>query len=111
MHSVARRSVAMSGSQNTLPPDLRAKFMSFLREVNGQFELVDKEGLILFVAEHGKQYPELLGLFQLNEDALVEHYEKTGEVPPGVKLIRKTTQEGSNVVGLEVLRGPIPPRS
>jgi len=85
-----------------LPPEVAAKFLSFLHEENGQFQLADKEGLVRFVAEHGEQYPELLELFSLDKDALVDHFHKTGEVLPGTRIIHTAAEEGSNVTKLEV---------
>jgi hypothetical protein len=100
----------MTGPSFTLPPDLQAKFMSLLREVDGQYEVVDMTALVLFVAENCEAHPQLLDLVNIKEEAIVEHFERTGEVLPGTKLVKTTTHEDSNVVGLEVLRGPIPPK-
>jgi hypothetical protein len=94
-----------------LPPELQAKFLSFLREVNGHFELADKMGLIKFVVEHGKRYPALLKLFTVNKDAVMDHFKRTAEVPPGVTVFTTETQEGDNVTKLEIFRGPIPSKS
>jgi len=58
------------------------------------------------IAEHGDAFPFLRELITVNLDAVVKHYEETGEVPPGIKLIRTTTEAGSNVTSLDVLRGP-----
>jgi len=93
-----------------LPPELGAQFLTFLREVNGQFEVVDKEGLVKFVAEHGKEYPVLLSLFSIDKEAVVEHFKKTGEVLPGMKIVHTSTREGENVTKLEVFHAPKPPK-
>lgn len=93
-----------------LPPELGAQFLTFLREVNGEFEVIDKEGLVKFVAEHGKKYPVLWSLFNINEEAVVEHFKKTGEVLPEMKIIHTSTREGDNVTKLEVFHGPKPPK-
>lgn len=93
-----------------LPPELGKRLLSFLREVNGEFELVDKEGLVKFVAEHGKAHPVLLTLFKIDEEAAIEHFKKTGEVLPEMKIIHTSTPEGSNVTKLEVFRGPTTPK-
>jgi hypothetical protein len=50
-------------------------------------------------------YPSLRELFTIDKDALVEHFKNTGEVPPGIKLIHTSTEEGSNVTRLEVRYG------
>ena len=101
----------MNGNLPDLPSELGAKFLSFLREANGEFEVADMRGLLNFVAEYGQQYPALLNLFEINFEALGEHFERTGEVPPGVKLIKTTTREGDNVTELRVFHGPLPPKS
>ena len=94
-----------------LPPQIQATVMSFMREVEGEYEINDMEGFVLFIVKNMNEYPDLKNLLKIDEDALVGRYERTGEVPPGVKLVRTTQEEGSNVVGLEVLHGPIPPKS
>ena len=100
----------MSAGQDALPPEIYAKLMTFCREENGEFRITDKEGLLRFIAEFGEQHPSLLSLVKVNAQALGELYEKTGEVPPGVKLIGKT-RENDKITRLQVLHGPIPPRS
>ncbi len=92
----------------TLPDELRARFLGFFREENGEFSIVDKEGLVRFVAENGEEYPDLLTLFRIDREAVVEHFKKTGEVAPGMRIIHTATQEGSNVTKLEIFRGPEP---
>ena len=95
-----------------LPRELALEFLNFLRERDdGEFELVDKLGLIKFVAEHGKDYPELFNLFELNEEAVVEHFKQTGEVPPGIKLVETTTHEGTNLAEFRVFHGPTSSKS
>jgi hypothetical protein len=78
-----------------LPPELGTEFLSYLSEVNGEFEVADTQGLLMFIVEHGEQYPALYNLFELNEEAVVEHFERTGQVPPGIQLSRTTTRDGS----------------
>ncbi len=92
------------------PPELAKQLASYLQEVDGEYIITDMLGLVGFILEHGKEYPGLYDIIQLDEDKVVEMYEKTGEVPPGIKLIRKTQREDSNVTDLEILHGPIPPR-
>ena len=101
----------MSENWDDLPPEIGAKLMGCLRETDGQFEVADKEALLKLVAEHGEQYPVLLGLFKIDYDAVVEHFKKTGEVLPGMRIIHTETREGDNVTKLEIFRGPIPPKS
>lgn len=96
----------MSDDLKSLPDELKTQFLSFLREgENGQWELIDKDGLLNFVAEHGKTHPALWNLFTVNEDALVKHFEETGEVPPGVKMIAKT-RINEKVTKVQILHGP-----
>ena len=96
---------------NSLPEDLRAQFLSFFREEGGQFNVLDKEGLIRFLAENGERHPALLGLLKIDKDAVVSHFKETGEVLPGMKIIHTSSQEGSNVTKLAIHRGPTPPKA
>ena len=89
-----------------LPPEIAAKLMACLDEVDGEYRVRDKKALVALIVTHGAAFPFLRELVKVNEDALIQHYEKTGEVPPGVKLVRTTTEEGSNVVDLDVVLGP-----
>ena len=89
-----------------LPPEISARFMACLEEVNGDYQVKDKRALMELIAEHGATFPFLQELITVDLDAVVKHYEETGEVPPGIKLIRTTTNEGSNVVSLDVFHGP-----
>ena len=98
----------MTDSYDDLPPDVAARFMEFVRHVDGEYQVHDLQGLVNFIAEHAEEYPQLLNLVQLDGDALVKHYKETGEVPPGVKLVGKATRDGSNVVDLTVIHGPMP---
>jgi hypothetical protein len=86
----------MNSDVADLPPELGAEFLSFLREVNDQFEVADTQGLLSFIVAHAEQYPSLLDLFEVNMDAVVELFERTGEVPPGILLTRTATSEASN---------------
>jgi len=101
----------MDQDWHDLPPEIGAKLMTFLRETNGAFEVTDKEGLVKFVVEYGKQHPVLMTLVQIDYDAVVEHFKRTGEVLPGMRIIHTETHEGDNVTKLEIFRGPISPKS
>jgi hypothetical protein len=94
-----------------LPPELATKFLSFLREEGGTFQVADMDGLLKFVGERAEKYPALLNIFTINEEFVVEHFKKTGELPPGVKVAKTTTTEGNNVIKLEIFRGPLAPKS
>ena len=92
---------------DSLPRELRAELLGFVKEVDGRNEVADMEGFVRFIAEHGERYPALLHLIHVNEQAIIERFERSGEVPPGVKMIG-TAREG-NVTRLSILTGPIPP--
>jgi hypothetical protein len=79
-----------------LSPELQAEFLSFLREVDDQFEVADMQGLVGFIAKHIEQYPALFNLIEINWDFIVNRFERTGEVPPGIRLTRTTTREALN---------------
>ena len=95
---------------DNLPEDLAHELMSFITESDGGPQVADMPGFITFIARHADRYPALLGLINVNGDAVIRHYEETGEVPPGIKLIGTSTEEGSNVAHVQILHGPIPPR-
>ena len=38
-------------------------------------------------------------------DAVNEHYQRTGKVPAGLRLIKTETREGDNVTKLEIIDG------
>jgi len=86
----------MNSDVADLPPELGAEFLSFLREVNDQFEVVDTRGLLSFILNHVEQYPALLNLIEINWNAVIERFERTGEVPPGLMLTRTSTREASS---------------
>ena len=94
-----------------LPLELREQLNSFFQEVDGSFEVTDMPGAINFILEHGDKYPSLYDLIDVDMDKVVEMFERTGVLPPGIKLVRKTPIEGTNVTKLEVLHGPIEPKS
>ena len=55
---------------------------------------------------NGRAYPSLMNLVKLNEPEVIRHFQETGEVPPGVKVIKTTTVPGQNVTELEIFHGP-----
>lgn len=101
----------MNAHKDELPPEIGAKLMTFLRETNGEFQVADMQGLLNFVAEYGQRHPVLLELVKIKEEAVVEHFKRTGEVPPGLRVIKTTTRDGDNVMKLEIFRGRLPPKS
>lgn len=98
----------MSDGLENLPRDLKGTLLTFLREDGERFEIIDMMGLVNFIVEHGAKYPALYSLVKINQEAAIEHYKRTGEVPPGIKIVH-TTQESDKVTRLDVLHGPIPP--
>jgi len=94
----------MNSDITDLPPELGLRFLSFLREVNNHFEVADAQGLLSFIVEHGKEYPFLLELFEIDLDAVIERFERTGEVPPGILLTRTINEESSEYTYLEQYR-------
>jgi len=91
---------------SNVPPEIVERLMACLEEVDGDYEVKDFKALLDLVIEHGTAFPALRELVKLNEDAVRKHYEETGQAPPGVKIVKKTTAEGSNVVRLDVIHGP-----
>jgi hypothetical protein len=87
----------MSNRFEDLPTYIKDRIMSFLREVDGTYEAIDERGFVDFVYENSATYPALMDLIQVNEAYLTKRIEETGEIPPGIKAIRTTTVEGSNV--------------
>src|SRR4051812_1716427 len=51
---------AMANILDRMPTNLRAELMGLLHEVDGELEIVDMKSFVLFVSEHGAEYPELL---------------------------------------------------
>lgn len=100
----------MNDNIDDLPPGIGAKLMTFLRETNGGYEVADMEGLVKFIAQHCERHPVLMSLLKIDYDAVVEHFKRTGEVLPGMRIIHTETPEGSNVTKLEIFRGPISPK-
>lgn len=88
-----------------LPPDIAAKLMACWRRWMGTTVSETRRRYLISSPSMARRSAFLRELITVNLDAVVKYYEETGAVPPGIKLIRTTTAEGSNVVGLDVLRG------
>lgn len=98
----------MSGDISDLPHNLRLRLLSFIRETDGgDFEVTDNKGFVEFIFEHRTQFPALGELLKINESAVLDHFKRTGNVPPGIKMVQKT-QESKKVTRLEVHYGPKP---
>jgi hypothetical protein len=90
------------GDEPQLPPELTDRLRSFMREDGDDYVIDNMEGLVAFIVEHHETYPSLLKLVNINEQAVIDHFSRTGEVPPGVRIVRKETEEGSNVTKVNV---------
>jgi len=93
-----------------LPPHIVAALMKFVRVVDGNIEVTEVKGLVEFLLAHHDTYPALDDLVTVNWEKVWQHFEDTGEVPPGIELISTTNLPGTNVTRLQVIRGPIPPK-
>lgn len=100
----------MSGRIEDLPPEVREKLLSYCRVEDEQVRVVDLDGLLRYIVEQGGQYPVLHSLVKIDKEFLIERFKQTGELPAGVKMIRKTTQEGDNLTKLDIFHGPIEPK-
>jgi hypothetical protein len=91
-----------------LPIEIRERVFSlFTRDADGNFaECADEDGFYRFLADNISQYPVLANLVKINEAAVIEHARKTGDVPPGVKLIKTEQVEGQNVTKVRIFHGP-----
>ena len=90
-----------------LPQDLVGELMSLLRGTeDGEYEILDKAKMLDFVRKNADSYPFLREFIRIDEQALADYVERTGDVPPGVKLTRRTQEKGSNVTRVEIVRGP-----
>ena len=94
----------MSDRLDDLPPDIIRQVVLFCRDADGTVEVADKMGLLKFVSDNSDRYPALLKLFTLNEEAAIRYVEETGQPIPGVKMIKTTTAEGSNVTRLKIFQ-------
>lgn len=100
----------MNDLLQNLPPELAEELLNLVNADDQDLEAENNKALILFVAMHIEKHPELSDLFKLNEQAAIEHYECTGDIPPGIKLVKTTTREDNNVVELQVFHGKASPK-
>jgi len=97
----------MSNRFEDLPIEIQDRVWSFVREhEDGTREVRDMRGLIAFIVENAEQYPSLLNLVKIDEDRVIQHAKETGEVPPGVKIVKTSTVEGENVTQVRIFHGP-----
>ncbi len=90
-----------------IPPELAAKLLSLVEEnADGKISVPDREAFLAFVSEYGEEYPEIKEMVKLDVDAVREYHERTGQVPPGIKGVLKTTRADSNIVDLKVIFAP-----
>jgi len=45
-----------------------------------------------------------LQLIKVNEEAVIRHVQETGQPVPGMKVVKTTTAEGSNVTRIEIFQ-------
>lgn len=88
-----------------LPIEVKQKLLSLVNGIDGDIIVSDDRAFVDFVQEYGKQYPVLHQLLRLDEEAVQAHYERTGEVPPGIKMTMKSPRVDSNIVDLKVVYG------
>lgn len=62
-------------------------------------------GLINFIVENADAHPSLLNLVKVNEERVIEHAKQTGEVLPGVRIIKTRTAEAGNVTDVRIFHG------
>jgi hypothetical protein len=96
----------MSARVDNLPREILQKVLSFTREVDGHVEIADEDGFYQFIADNVQEHPALAQFVKLNEEALTKHCQETGEVPPGVTLIKTTQADGENVTEVRIYHGP-----
>jgi hypothetical protein len=94
-----------TGPFEDLPIEVRQKLLSLVKEIDDDIAVPDQRAFVNFVQEYGKQYPVLFQLLKLDEEAIRSHYERTGEVPPGIKMTMKSQRVDSNIVDLTVIYG------
>lgn len=97
----------MSDRFDDLPAEIQERVWSFIVErEDGTFDVPDRRGLIAFIVENADAYPSLLNLVKVNEERVIEHAKETGEVLPGVKIVKTRTVEGENVTDVRIYHGP-----
>ena len=95
----------MTYQGDELPPDVAANLMKFIRQRDGEIEVIDREDFLDFIIDNCRRYPALQGLLKVDGDAAMDYYERTGKVPSGIRLIKTTTRDGDNVTELEIIDG------
>ena len=97
----------MSDQFEALPEEIQQGVLSLVQlKEDGTWECPDRRALIEFIVENAEPYPGLLNLVRIDEERMMEHVRETGEVSPGIKIIKTTTTEGDNVTQLRVFPGP-----
>jgi hypothetical protein len=77
-----------------------------MREVDGEREIADPEGITDYIFENAGRSPSLRKLLKVNKEKIARHIEETGEVPPGVKAVQERAVPGTNVTRLDIVHGP-----
>ena len=94
----------MAQAPDDLPVEVIQQLLAFRTDHEDGSQTVDTMGLVKFILDHVDRYPALLQLVKINEDAVIKHVQETGRPVPGVKVIKTTTAEGSNVTKLEIFQ-------
>ena len=95
-----------SAALTDVPPEIRAQIIALLREVDDEYEITDMAAMVSLIVEHGKKYPSLYKLMRIDNDAVVAHFRKTGEVIPGIQIVQTSTDEGE-LTKMAIFRGPL----
>ena len=97
----------MSNHHPDLPDEIIERVLSYCTvDASGHQTVSDMRGFVAFIVENADAHPALLNLVSINEDAVTKHIQETGEVPPGIKLIKTSTAEGSNLTKVQIVHGP-----
>jgi hypothetical protein len=96
----------MSDYPDDLPVEIVQGLLTFMREVDGELEITDPRGMTDYIFDNSVQFPSLRKLLQVDRESIGKHLEQTGEVPPGVRAIRKRPISGTNITRVDIVHGP-----
>jgi hypothetical protein len=97
----------MSNDLEGLPEDIQRRFLMLIHfHDDGTWECPDRRAFVDFILDNADAHPALLEFVCVDEERLMRHVRETGDVPPGIKIIKTSTAEGDNVTQLRVFHGP-----
>jgi hypothetical protein len=97
----------MSDRFDDLPAEIQERVRSFMVEhEDGTYDVPDRMALVGFIVENADAYPALWNLVKVNEERVIEYAKRTGEIPPGIKIVKTRTVEGENVTDVRIFHGP-----